>query len=262
LTQLAVGRVWLNCSVMAAIWMNRSLVPSHVIGAQTPPRVPRPLSLNLFRADHRSVTDGSAGSSNHLLGQIGGFRIERPRRNFLPYSRERESRYTRVRLEELHPRRAFLLAKPRKGTFMSAPRSTHSSGPLRVVLTVLGAVLVLTLALATPGTAAASADIYHDRTSGPSVHGHRATMIDLGTLGGTYSDASAINDRGQVTGYAYPAGGYSHAFRWTASGGMQDLGTLGGTDSSASAINDCGQVTGTANTADGDGDSHAFVWTP
>ena len=87
-------------------------------------------------------------------------------------------------------------------------------------------------------------------------------MIDLGTLGGTYSDASAINDRGQVTGYANTAGGYSHAFRWTASGSMQDRGTLGGTDSSASAINDCGQVTGTANTADGDGDSHAFVWTP
>ena len=69
---------------------------------------------------------------------------------------------------------------------MSAPRSTHSTGPLRVVLTVLGAVLAL--ALATPGTAAASTDIYHYRVSGPSVHGHTATMTDLGTLpGGTYS---------------------------------------------------------------------------
>ena len=77
-----------------------------------------------------------------------------------------------------------------------------------MVLTVLGAVLAL--ALATPGTAAASTDIYHDRVSGAT-----ATMTDLGTLGGTVSSASAINAPGQVTGSAQTAGGASHAFRWT-----------------------------------------------
>jgi len=54
-------------------------------------------------------------------------------------------------------------------------------------------------------------------------------MQDLGTLGGTGSSATAINGRGQVTGYATTAAGEYHAFRWTPAGGMQDLGTLGGT---------------------------------
>ena len=127
-----------------------------------------------------------------------------------------------------------------------------------MVLTVLGAVLAL--ALATPGTAAASTGHLPLQVSGPSVHGHTATMTDLGTLGGTSSSASAINERGQVTGSATTAGGDYHAFRWTASGGMQDLGTLGGTFSNASAINERGQVAGSAYTAGGD--SHAFLWTP
>ena len=43
---------------------------------------------------------------------------------------------------------------------MFAPGSTPCTGPLRVVLTVLGAALAL--ALSTPGTAAASSHVYHD----------------------------------------------------------------------------------------------------
>ena len=88
-------------------------------------------------------------------------------------------------------------------------------------------------------------------------------MQDLGTLGGTVSDASypsTINELGQVAGGAHTTGGDYHAFRWTATGGMQDLGTLGGTFSNAPTINDRGQVAGAAYTAGGH--YHAFLWTP
>jgi len=70
--------------------------------------------------------------------------------------------------------------------------------------------------------------------------------------GGTNSVASGINARGWVTGIADTADGATHAFLWTASGGMQDLGALpGGTGSSASGMNERGQVTGSSFTADG-----------
>ena len=53
-------------------------------------------------------------------------------------------------------------------------------------------------------------------------------MIDLGTLGGDGSVARAVNASGQVVGDSATADGTSHAFSWTAAGGMIDLGTLGG----------------------------------
>lgn len=36
-------------------------------------------------------------------------------------------------------------------------------------------------------------------------------MIDLGTLGGTYSEANAVNASGQVVGYRFTADGKKHA---------------------------------------------------
>ena len=52
-------------------------------------------------------------------------------------------------------------------------------------------------------------------------------MVDLGTLGGRYSNAVAVTASGQVVGNSTLAGDtVSHAFSWTASGGMVDLGTL------------------------------------
>jgi probable HAF family extracellular repeat protein len=52
------------------------------------------------------------------------------------------------------------------------------------------------------------------------------TASDLGTLGGTNSWASGINDRGAVVGGAHLAGdATSHAFLWNR-GTMTDLGTL------------------------------------
>ncbi|MCX5671716.1 MAG: PEP-CTERM sorting domain-containing protein [Planctomycetota bacterium] len=78
------------------------------------------------------------------------------------------------------------------------------------------------------------------------------TVTDLGTLGGTQSDAYDVNNAGQVVGYLLIPGGIQHAFLWQ-DGTMRDLGTLGGENSNAYAINDSGQVVGTA-------DRSAFLW--
>ena len=83
-------------------------------------------------------------------------------------------------------------------------------------------------------------------------------LTDLGTLGGTESIATAMNESGQVTGKSSLTGGSSsHAFRWDGKS-MQDLGTLGGTSSFGFAINSSGQVTGVAQT--GSFSDHAFLW--
>ncbi len=83
------------------------------------------------------------------------------------------------------------------------------------------------------------------------------TITELGTLGGTFSDAVAINDRGQVVGVSHTASGDLHAFFWDR-GTMTDLGTLGGTFGRAVAVNARGQVAGSSLTADGP--FHAFFW--
>lgn len=81
-------------------------------------------------------------------------------------------------------------------------------------------------------------------TLAASVH---AQPIDLGTLGGNYSQPYAINEAGQVTGYARTTSGRNHAFRWTEQTGMVDL-TPDDTNyySYGYEINQDGAVLGTA----------------
>lgn len=79
-------------------------------------------------------------------------------------------------------------------------------------------------------------------------------VVELGTLGGDYAFAQAINDAGAVVGYSEVTAGsnLTHAFIWRA-GTMQDLGTLGGTWSRAFGINNAGVVVGASQVA---GDTH------
>jgi probable HAF family extracellular repeat protein len=75
----------------------------------------------------------------------------------------------------------------------------------------------------------------------------RYIVKDLGTFGGTFSWAFALNNRGQVVGFSSLPDGSRHAFLWQA-GVMIDLGTLGGPNSTAFAINERGAITGVAET--------------
>jgi probable HAF family extracellular repeat protein len=87
-------------------------------------------------------------------------------------------------------------------------------------------------------------------------------MVDLGTLGGTYSVANGVNDSGVVVGASYLSGTTNeHAFVYE-NGSMIDLNSLlapnsGWTLISANAINDAGQITGIG--INGSGQEHAFL---
>ena len=74
--------------------------------------------------------------------------------------------------------------------------------------------------------------------------------IDLGTLGGPRSAASAINGIGQVVGGAHVTEEVRHAFLWQ-DGIMTDLDTFDSEDSFASSVNSRGQIVGWARRSDG-----------
>jgi probable HAF family extracellular repeat protein len=86
--------------------------------------------------------------------------------------------------------------------------------------------------------------------------GANGMVADLGTLGGTTSQAYAVNALGAVTGFAHLPSQDAHAFRYD-SAGLVDLGTLGGNTSIGRGIGPGGHVVGEAYLA-GNAGPHAF----
>jgi probable HAF family extracellular repeat protein len=95
----------------------------------------------------------------------------------------------------------------------------------------------------------------------------KGVMKDLGTLGGSDSLASNLNERGQIAGISYTDSNAStncfwalttHPFFWE-NGKMTDVGSLGGTCGAVNWMNNLGQVVGFSNVA-GDQSNHAFIW--
>ena len=74
-------------------------------------------------------------------------------------------------------------------------------------------------------------------------------ITDLGTLGGKFSRAHAVNDSLRIVGSSLVDGGPTHAFVW--SGSMVDLGTLGGASSEAWDVDDLGRIVGVSDDVDG-----------
>jgi probable HAF family extracellular repeat protein len=146
-------------------------------------------------------------------------------------------------------RRTFWVGSQKKGMGEMTDKSVTQ--PRAVFSRAVGAV-VAALLLATAAIGA------HGRHVAPFV------AVDLGSLGGNFSEASAVSPKGLVVGRSSVDGDASvfHAFVWSRDAGMTDLGTLGGGSQSwATAISDNGVIAGFGFLPGGTV-FHAFVRTP
>jgi probable HAF family extracellular repeat protein len=85
------------------------------------------------------------------------------------------------------------------------------------------------------------------------------SIVDIGNLGGSNAQATAVNDFVAVVGFSSAPDGNVHGFYWNG-GKLIDIGTLGGGYTQPTAINFFGEVVGFSNIT-GNTNTHAFVWT-
>jgi probable HAF family extracellular repeat protein len=105
-------------------------------------------------------------------------------------------------------------------------------------------------------------DIVHDSTGWPTTHPFlwdRGKLLDVGSLGGSFSEAYGLNGRGDEVGFSFLDGDTQfHPFLWER-GSLTDLGTLGGDNGEAWAINGRSHIVGWADLS-GSRAHHAFLW--
>jgi len=82
-------------------------------------------------------------------------------------------------------------------------------------------------------------------------------LKDIGTLGGTYSEGTSINNLGEIAGISTVANGATHLFLYT-QGHMHDLGTAPGQTFVSAALNDRGEILASTAGTGGVGASYLY----
>ena len=141
--------------------------------------------------------------------------------------------------------------------FASVTATTANETFSVVDLGTLGGSISSAIAINDRGQVTGYSSLTGDSAVGTFVWTAADGMVELGTLGGNYTVPAAMNNSGQVVGsssitrlvvtaspsflvVASGATDVTHAFSWTASGGIVDSGTLGGRLSAASSVNNSG----------------------
>jgi probable HAF family extracellular repeat protein len=87
-------------------------------------------------------------------------------------------------------------------------------------------------------------------------------LVDIGTLGGTYSEGTGINDQNEIAGVSSVTGSsLNHLFLY-AKGHMSDLGTVAGQSIVNALINNRGEIVGSATASNFIFRGHSFEKIP